>query len=96
MSAEDWIDDSHWTDEDETYRAEYFSLPKPRKAPMHKYKILVVVTGEHGLTSQLLHYVSYDDAETAYDELTNSHSLAGLSVSYIRLYKIQERGWRRK
>jgi len=97
MSAEDWIGDSHWTDEDEAYAAEYFRTPKPRKLKMHRYKILVVIsTTAGGLTSQLLHYISYDDAETAYEALNKSEKPVGLTVSYIRLYEREERGWREK
>lgn len=92
MSAEDWIGDFGPEEIDEAY----FTTPKPRprKIQMHRYKILVVISGESGLTSQLLHYVSYEDAETAYTELEKSPTPMGLSVNYIRLYKREERGWK--
>lgn len=98
MSAWDYMGDPFEHEEDEGY----FTHPKPstyrtrERTKMHRYKILVVISGTSGLTSQLLHYVDYDDAEEAYTELTKGSHPSELNVNYIRLYKQRESGWRRR
>jgi hypothetical protein len=60
-----------------------------RRSMYHIYKILVIVTTSHGVTSQLLHYTEYEQAENAYQALEESPELKSLKTTAIRLYKTQ-------